>query len=165
MADHWEWIILTMLLHPAHSSLLYFRGKCFARCRFAPSLPTALGFIHGSILSEFCLHQTRGDSKCRKATGTAFATNTPINAADFKLVTGESLLSEFESTPNVFRVFCKNCGSPLYSRRTQTPEVIRLRIGTLDSAIDDKPTAHVFVASKADWYEISDDLPQYAERP
>ena len=104
-------------------------------------------------------------SKCRKATGTAFATNTPINAADFKLVTGGNLLSEFESTPNVFRVFCKNCGSPLYSRRTQTPEVIRLRIGTLDSAIDDKPTAHVFVASKADWYEISDDLPQHAERP
>ncbi len=52
-------------------------------------------------------------SKCRKATGTAFATNTPINTTDFKLVTGENLLSEFESTPNVFRVFCRNCGSPL----------------------------------------------------
>ncbi len=104
-------------------------------------------------------------SKCRKVTGTAFATNTPISVANFKLVTGENLLSEFESTPNVFRVFCRNCGSPLYSRRTITPEIIRLRIGTLDSAIEDKPTAHVFVASKAEWYEIVDDLPQYAERP
>jgi hypothetical protein len=28
-----------------------------------------------------------------------------------------------------------------------------------------KPTAHIFVGSKASWHEILDDLPQYDESP
>ncbi|HAN56392.1 MAG TPA: aldehyde-activating protein [Betaproteobacteria bacterium] len=104
-------------------------------------------------------------SKCRKANGTAFATNSSINTQDFKLVSGEKALAEFESTPGVFRVFCKHCGSPLYSKRRLMPEVIRLRIGTLDTAIESKPTLHAFVGSKAEWYEIHDELPQHTEWP
>ncbi|MCW4628484.1 GFA family protein [Marinomonas rhodophyticola] len=65
----------------------------------------------------------------------------------------------------VFRVFCKQCASPLYSRRSQMPELLRLRIGTLDSKIHSKPSSHIFVGSKAEWYEICDDIPQYQERP
>ncbi|MBI3896919.1 MAG: GFA family protein [Gammaproteobacteria bacterium] len=104
-------------------------------------------------------------AKCRKANGSAFATNAPIKAQDFKLVSGENVLAEYESTPGVFRVFCRNCSSPLYSKRRSLPEIIRLRIGTLDTPIVSKPSAHIFVGSKAEWYEILDDLPQHAERP
>ena len=104
-------------------------------------------------------------SKCRKSNGSAFATNAPVSAQDFKLITGTEILAEFESTPGVFRVFCRNCGSPLYSRRPSMPDIIRLRIGSLDTVIKDKPVAHIFVASKAPWFEINDDLPQYDERP
>ncbi len=104
-------------------------------------------------------------SRCRKANGSAFATNAAVNTKDFKLTGGERFMAEFESSPGVFRVFCGNCGSPLYSRRQITPEIIRLRIGTLDTAIEGKPSAHVFVGSKAEWYEICDDLPQHSERP
>lgn len=104
-------------------------------------------------------------SRCRKASGSAFATNAAVNTKDFKLTSGEGFMAEFESSPGVFRVFCGNCGSPLYSRRQITPEIIRLRIGTLDTAIEGKPSAHVFVGSKAEWHEICDDLPQHSERP
>lgn len=112
----------------------------------------------GAILLCHC-------SKCRKANGSAFAANAPIPLQDFKLVTGKETLAEFESTPGVFRVFCQKCGSPLYSRRPSMPDTIRLRIGSLDSTIKGKPTAHIFVGSKAEWYEINDDLLQYDERP
>ena len=112
----------------------------------------------GSIIMCHC-------SKCRKSNGSAFATNAPVNTKDFMLTRGERFIAEFESSPGVFRVFCRNCGSPLYSRRSTTPEVVRLRIGTLDTAIESKPTAHVFAGSKAEWHEICDGLPQYSERP
>lgn len=112
----------------------------------------------GSIIMCHC-------SKCRKANGSAFATNAPVNTKNFMLTRGEKFIAEFESSPGVFRVFCRNCGSPLYSRRPTTPEVVRLRIGTLDTAIESKPTAHVFAGSRAEWHEICDGLPQYSERP
>lgn len=130
--------------------------------------------LKGSCLCNSVQYEVRGElgpivmchcSRCRKANGSAFATNAPINSADFRLLHGKDALAEYESSPNVFRVFCKRCGSPLYSRRPAQPELLRLRIGTLDTPIDARPTAHIFVGSKAEWCEILDVLPQYAERP
>jgi hypothetical protein len=37
---------------------------------------------------------------------------------------------------------------------------------TLGTLVDDptiRPSAHIFVGSKAPWFEITDDLPQHAE--
>ena len=62
-------------------------------------------------------------------------------------------------------VFCGRCGSPLYSRRDSMPDVVRLRLGTLDSPIPGRPTEHIFTAEKADWFQICDDLPQHAVLP
>ena len=103
--------------------------------------------------------------KCRKANGTAFATNAPIQKADFKIVQGERLLKKFQSTATTQRCFCADCGSPIISIKAETPDVYRLRIGTLDTALTQTPTQHIFVASKAEWDTICDTLPQYAERP
>lgn len=103
--------------------------------------------------------------KCRKAQGTAFGTNAPVELAGFKLLQGEELLKAYESSPGKQRVFCSRCGSPLYSCAADKPGLLRLRMGTLDTPLDFKPQAHNFVASKAEWYDILDGLPQYAERP
>jgi hypothetical protein len=104
-------------------------------------------------------------SRCRKATGSAFNSGTPIQKQQFHLITGQETLKEFESSPGVHRVFCGACGSPLYSKRDTAPERLGLRIGTLDTPIPDKPSAHIFVADKAEWFDIHDGLPQYPERP
>jgi hypothetical protein len=42
---------------------------------------------------------------------------------------------------------------------------IRVPYGSLIDEPTLKPTAHMFVGSKAPWYEILDDLPQYNEYP
>jgi hypothetical protein len=104
-------------------------------------------------------------AQCRKAQGTAFGTNAPIAADQFRLLAGAELLKSYESSPGKQRVFCANCGSPLYSRLLARPEVLRLRIGSLDTPLRSKPEAHIFAASKAEWYDILDGLPQHAGRP
>jgi hypothetical protein len=38
-------------------------------------------------------------------------------------------------------------------------------MGSLDDDPGLRPQAHIFVGSKAIWYEIADDLPQFAEYP
>lgn len=103
--------------------------------------------------------------RCRKANGTAFAANAPIQKADFNIVQGEHLLKKFQSTETTTRCFCADCGSPIISIKAEAPDLYRLRIGTLDTPLQQKPTQHIFVASKAEWDSICDDLVQYAERP
>jgi len=34
-------------------------------------------------------------------------------------------------------------------------------MGTIDSEIVERPMAHIFITSKANWEELTDDLPQY----
>lgn len=104
-------------------------------------------------------------SRCRKANGAPFAAVAPVAASAFRILKGNEALRSYRNDAGVHRVFCGNCGSPIISRRENAPETVRLRIGTLDTLLDSKVSAHIFVGSKAEWYDIHDDAPQYEERP
>lgn len=103
-------------------------------------------------------------SVCRRSQGSAFAANIPVPAADFRLTSGAELLREFESSPGKRRTFCGACGSPLHSRTEALPGVLRIRAGSLDGPVAARPAFHAFAGSKADWWEITDALPQYPDR-
>lgn len=117
--------------------------------------------VRGAIGSVVLCHCSR----CRKANGSAFASNAPVAAADFRVVEGEASLKSFRTAEGVHRMFCSVCGSPIFSHRQSTPETLRIRIGTLDTTLSTKPVAHIFVGSKAEWFEIHGELPQHHERP
>jgi hypothetical protein len=70
-------------------------------------------------------------------------------------------VGEFESSPGQFRRFCTRCGSPLLKRYVDRPDLLRLRLGTLDTDPGVAVTAHIFVRSKAPWVQIADDIPQH----
>ena len=130
----------------------------------------------GSCLCGTVRYEVRGElgttvychcSRCRKANGTAYATNAPVAEKDFAVVAGAEMLKEFfNAATGTHRVFCANCGSPIVSRRDALPGVVRLRLGTLDTPLPRThwPEMHVYSGSKAEWDEIRDDLPQHAER-
>lgn len=129
---------------------------------------------HGSCLCGKVTYEVEGElgpimfchcKRCQKANGTAFQAAAPVDTDKFHLLSGENDITHYESSPGVYRTFCRQCGSPLYSHRDATPEFIRLRLGTLDTPVEAKLTAHIFVSQKADWYEICDEAPQYDERP
>ncbi|MFT5506031.1 MAG: hypothetical protein ACI8XC_003756 [Gammaproteobacteria bacterium] len=116
--------------------------------------------ISGELGKIVCCHC----SQCRKSQGSAFATNAPVNASHFHLLQGEEFISEYPTSEDKVRAFCRQCGSPIYSQLKTKPDILRLRIGTLDTPINQKPAAHIFTDSKAEWHDILDDLPQYPER-
>jgi hypothetical protein len=103
-------------------------------------------------------------SQCRKAQGSAFAANIPTDEDRLTFLSGEQALVLFESSPGKTRAFCGRCGSPLFSRTTAKPGVVRLRAGTLDAPSGARLGFHIFADSHADWWEIGDDRPRYAER-
>lgn len=127
--------------------------------------------IRGSCLCGGINIQVRGDieqldychcSQCRKASGTAFASNAPL-ATDRLTLEGESLIQEFAASEGKWRAFCRACGSPIYSRRSARPGEVRLRVGLLDDAIEPTARQHIWAASRAPWHEIRDNHPAFAE--
>lgn len=101
-------------------------------------------------------------SMCRKATGAAFRTRAAVPSASFHWRAGESLLARYQSSPGEERTFCRVCGSTLVTLFRDRPEEIGLALGTLDGDPGVRPWAHVFVGSKAPWYDIEDDLPRFS---
>jgi hypothetical protein len=102
-------------------------------------------------------------TSCRKASGSAHAANAPIQRAQFKLVSGADTLREFQSSPGKLRAFCSRCGSPIYALLAETPDLMRIRLGSLDTPFTKTPKAHTWVSDKAPWEPIDDDLPQFSE--
>ena len=100
-------------------------------------------------------------SQCRKVQGSAFATNGVVGREAFTILRGEELLTAYESSPGKVKYFCRQCGSPIMSKNVSKPDQVRIRLGTIDSDIEERPMAHIFVESKANWEAICGDLPQY----
>ncbi len=129
--------------------------------------------VKGSCLCGGVQYEIDGDvelmanchcSMCRKHHGAPFVTYVGVNTSQFRWVKGEDLVGDYESSPHLHRGFCRICGSNL---PIPIPGVERLFIpaGTLDDDPGARPQAHIFVASKAPWVEITDDLPQFDEYP
>ena len=101
---------------------------------------------------------------CRKFHGAAFATYGEAKPEHFRWVQGESLLAEYHAENQTTRRFCKNCGSSLTFEPANNPKgMIEFALGALDDDITQKPDVHIFTNYKANWFEISDDLPQHSE--
>jgi len=104
-------------------------------------------------------------SLCRKHHGAAFATYISAPTERFHWVAGANELLEYKSSAQGTRISCGVCGSAVQMTMPDSPLVF-LPAGPLEGDLGGlKPQAHIFVASKAPWYTITDDLPQYEEFP
>lgn len=102
-------------------------------------------------------------SICRKLHGTAFRARAIVKASDFRFLSGEDILTFYQSSPGVERGFCRICGSPILTRFMRNPAHLGVPLGPLDDDPGIRATRHVHVASKAPWFTIGDDLEQFAE--
>jgi hypothetical protein len=98
-------------------------------------------------------------SRCRASTGTAFKAFAGIEAGKLTLTAGaDCLFIVGGKTANDTR--CARCGSLLFSV-VRDGAYVHVALGSLRDAPSVRPTSHIMVDSKAPWFEISDDLPQY----
>jgi hypothetical protein len=47
------------------------------------------------------------------------------------------------------------------SKTVKKPDQVRVRLGTIESDIVERPEAHIFVTSRANWEEICGEMPRY----
>lgn len=100
-------------------------------------------------------------SNCRRATGSAFKPFAGIERNKLRFTQGDANLLLFGGE-NCHDVHCQACGSLLFSV-VRDGAFAHVTMGTLVDEPTIRPTAHIFVGSKAAWFTITDDLPQHEE--
>lgn len=99
---------------------------------------------------------------CRRFHGAAFATFGECPAEAFRWLTGEDRLASYRAPNGTTRRFCRDCGSSLtYAPAGDDGATVQFALGTLDGDPGHRPDAHIFVGSKACWFEIRDDLTRH----
>jgi hypothetical protein len=100
--------------------------------------------------------------RCRKARGTANATNMVAPIDTLKFLRGEELLITYKvpDAKTFTHVFCKVCGSSM-PRLDESRSIAIVPMGSFDDDPGIRPQRHIFVESMASWDEISDSLPQF----
>jgi len=130
--------------------------------------------VTGRCLCERVRYEIRGEfgqaynchcSKCRRWHGAAFRSRASIRREQFRWLSGEDALTGYASSDTVTKYFCRHCGSNLISTYADRPEVLGIALGPLDDDPGVRPQAHIFTDSKAPWFEIGDELPQYPDWP
>lgn len=132
-------------------------------------------FPAGSCLCGAVKYELRGSplyaaychcSECRKFSGSAFAALAGFRVQDLTIHTMDiGGVGAFEKSARSRMRFCLRCGSSLFVEKPDL-EVVHVRLGTLDEADTIRPQAHIYVASKAAWFDLpADGLPRFSEAP
>lgn len=99
-------------------------------------------------------------SQCRKTSGHYWAA-TQVSKGNLNLIKATSL-SWYDSSDKARRGFCSECGSSMFYERKGIDK-ISVSAGSLEIPTSLDRMRHIYVASKGDYYDISDDLPQFEE--
>ena len=115
------------------------------------------GAVAYAVADEFEYAGNCHCSYCRAMTGAAFKPFAGIRREKLRLTAGADRLFRDDADHDVR---CGVCGSFLYSV-VREDAWVHVAMGSLVDAPSIRPDCHIFVGSKAPWYEITDDLPQY----
>jgi hypothetical protein len=104
---------------------------------------------------------------CQRHSGTAFVAAIRVPAAGFRITQGtpRRYVGKADSGNETTRVFCADCGSPLYVQVSTRPDIVGLRVGTLDDPGGFQPEADIFVRSAQPWVHMDPAIPKYPAYP
>lgn len=101
-------------------------------------------------------------SQCRRANGGAFNVAVIVDRAAVEF--GDiAALREYSGSPGKCRAFCGQCGSPVYSRRDDLPDRLRLRGGTIVDLPAPGRMRHIYFGSRWPWIDTIFAAPQCEE--
>jgi hypothetical protein len=102
-------------------------------------------------------------SRCRKAFSAQASAAAFVDPDEFKLLSGEKLLTSYVGEHGYGLQFCKICGSTLCT--TYKDEVLQVSLGCVNGDPDIEIGQHIFVGSKASWEVMPEGVTKFEEWP
>ena len=130
-------------------------GSCLCGAiRYTVDVPVS------ELRASHCIH-------CQKSSGASGTVNAIVPSSAFKITQGtpRRFDSKADSGRTLYRYFCGDCGSPLYSQRATAPERVVVRAGSFDDSSGMKITANIWTRSARPWSWIDPASEQHAANP
>jgi hypothetical protein len=104
---------------------------------------------------------------CQYVSGGEPADVIVVTASSVDVTQGEPKVfwSKADSGNRVYRSFCDTCGTPLFAGNVSYPEMIAIKIGSLDESGRYPPTAHTWTVSAQPWHHIELEQTTFERNP
>lgn len=118
--------------------------------------------FEGSVPAAYACHC----GECKKQSASAFSMSIPMQ---YEALRVEGKVSSFESKAFSGKVkhnyFCGNCGTRLWHSRSNPPNAITLKVGTLDDPSEIAPLGHLWVSKKQPGIKLDPTSDQQLTQP
>ncbi|MRW85363.1 GFA family protein [Pseudoduganella sp. FT26W] len=126
------------------SDAAYLHGRCLCGgIRYRAALPV----FHASHC--YC-------TMCQKQHGAAAGSYANVASAGLVIEHGAALITEYASSDDGRRDFCRVCGSTLFWRSTAAPDRVAITLGTMEPAYSGPVERELFVEHKPAWLPCRD---------
>jgi hypothetical protein len=106
---------------------------------------------------------------CQYVSGGEPAAVVVVPKAALRVCQGDAELRSFavmgESGKKVSRVFCRACGTPLFSDLEGMPHLMAVKAGSMDDPSWLKPTAFIWTKSAQPWAHLDPKIPNFEKQP
>jgi hypothetical protein len=104
---------------------------------------------------------------CQRASGAAHVSAVRLPSAEFRITKGtpKTYIAKSEAGNDISRVFCSDCGTPLYVQVSTRLDMVGLRVTTFDDPSWFKPDANIFTKSAQPWDHMDPAVPAFGTYP
>jgi hypothetical protein len=104
---------------------------------------------------------------CQKVSGAGGTVNALLPSSAFKVTHGtpKRFTMKADSGRTLHRFFCGECGTPIYSQREQTPEMVVVRAGAFDNPGEMHIGGHIWTKSARPWSYIDPAATRHPGQP
>ena len=93
---------------------------------------------------------------CKKISGGAGTANGRVRTENVRLLAGEDLVRTYQPDEGSAKTFCSACGSNLFGGGWPESESTSVRLSAIDTPLEERPDAHLYVRSLALWETLPD---------
>ena len=102
---------------------------------------------------------------CQRQSGTAYVAAVRMPSAAFRITQGapKTYIAKSDAGNDISRVFCGDCGAPLYVQVSTRPDMVGIRVASFDDPSFFQPDADIFVKSAQPWDHMdpASEIPTY----
>ncbi len=102
-------------------------------------------------------------NRCRKLNGSSFSTYFVVAEQGFEISEGENYLSDYSSSENARKHFCKQCGTPIYNQNLKYPNLRMVHFGAINFLEEVQPNVNIFCESILSWVALNGEIPSFEQ--
>ena len=115
------------------------------------------GGVRFEVVGDFVSMTFCHCATCKKISGGVGTANGRVRTENVRLLAGEDIVRTYQPDEGSAKTFCSVCGSNLFGNGWPDSEFTSVRLSAIETPLERRPDAHVYVRSLAPWETLPDD--------